>query len=130
MGGQPVVQPVSYVDPSQTQQVAPMPTAPPPIADASPAASEKALQPAEPEKKGLSLQHVTNVVQNVTSNIVDADTIGLDDSLMDSGMDSLSAINFRNTLTKELNLKLPGTLMFDFPTMRGVAEHLYEVANE
>lgn len=127
--GQPALQAVpQFQFQPQIQQVAlqPMPAMP-----EQPAAESAAIVAKEPEKKGLSLQYVTNLVQNITANIIDADDdISLDAPLMDSGLDSLSAINFRNTLQKDLNVKLPGTLMFDYPTMRGVAEHLVEVTNE
>merc|ERR1712032_1089005 len=100
-------------------------------AEEAPAAAQSVAQADEAGKEKLSMKYVTSLVQRITDNIIDSDgAVNLDDALMDSGLDSLSAINFRNTLTKELGLKLPGTLMFDYPTMRGVAEHLYEVGNE
>ncbi len=46
--------------------------------------------------------------------------------LMDFGVDSLMAVEFRNVLTKALGLKkkLPATLIFDHPTVEAIARHL------
>ncbi|MHA7702014.1 amino acid adenylation domain-containing protein [Mycobacterium sp. ML4] len=42
----------------------------------------------------------------------------------DLGMDSLSALEFRNTLTRHTGLPLPATLAFDHPTPAATAQHL------
>jgi len=63
-------------------------------------------------------------------------TLGRDDSkpiprdrrLMDMGVDSLMAVEFRNRLKKGLGLEedLPATLIFDFPTIETIASYLFE----
>lgn len=63
-------------------------------------------------------------------------TLGRDDTkpiprdrrLMDMGVDSLMAVEFRNRLKKGLGLEedLPATLIYDFPTIGAIASYLLE----
>jgi len=44
---------------------------------------------------------------------------------MEAGIDSLSAVELKNALTGNLEgMKLPGTLMFDYPTPRRIAGYI------
>ncbi|MEU6382655.1 type I polyketide synthase [Streptomyces bauhiniae] len=47
---------------------------------------------------------------------VDADT-----AFTDQGFDSMTAVQLRNALVKDFHLRLPTTLLFDYPTPRGLA---------
>lgn len=44
--------------------------------------------------------------------------------LQDLGMDSLMAVQLRNGLSKSLGVTLPATLIFEHPTIEGLADHL------
>jgi len=44
--------------------------------------------------------------------------------LMDVGLDSLSAVQFRNVLQKKIHIDLPGTLAFDYAPIRAILEYV------
>ena len=50
----------------------------------------------------------------------------MDAPLMEAGLDSLGAVEFRNRLTTQLGdaVELPDTLVFDFPSLRQLEEHV------
>jgi acyl carrier protein len=47
-----------------------------------------------------------------------------EDPLMDAGLDSLSALSFRSRLIKVFCTPVPGTLIFDYPTIAGKAHYI------
>lgn len=100
------------------------------VADgAAPAAGASAVVEAKP--KGLDPEMVMEAVQEMAKAAIGLDeAVYADSPLMDSGMDSLTAVSFRNGLQQNLGVKLPSSLMFDYPTMRDVASRIVELSLE
>lgn len=77
--------------------------------------------------KGLSVEFVGNMIKTTLMASIGADEEpSVDVPLMEAGMDSLSMVAFRNALQRESGMPLPASTMFDYPTMRGLTDHLVE----
>jgi len=82
-----------------------------------------------PQKQGLEMSYVRAMILETAMNVNDGEPLEMDTSLMESGIDSLAAITFRNELQKKSGLTLKGTLMFDYPSMGEIAQHIVELSN-
>ncbi|MFE7562076.1 SDR family NAD(P)-dependent oxidoreductase [Kitasatospora sp. NPDC057500] len=79
---------------------------------------------AEPEQRALLL----DLVVTHSASILGMAPGGIDDPrqlFRDHGVDSLTAIELRNRLNAATGLRLPATLVFDFPTPEQLVNHLY-----
>mmetsp|Transcript_44631 Transcript_44631/g.142247 ORF Transcript_44631/g.142247 Transcript_44631/m.142247 type:complete len:162 (+) Transcript_44631:881-1366(+) len=99
--------------------------APPEAQDAEPGAAS--ASPGAPAAfAGPSLEMLTGKVLRVALDLLHVDDIEQDMPLMDSGIDSLSMVQFRNTLQGTFpGVPMPASLLFDNPSVRAVSENVY-----
>ena len=65
-------------------------------------------------------QYIAQEVQSAAAAIIGG-TVSSTDPLMAAGLDSLGAVELRNSLEGRLGLQLPSTLVFDYPTIDAIS---------
>ncbi|KAK9815594.1 hypothetical protein WJX72_006498 [[Myrmecia] bisecta] len=78
-------------------------------------AALSAMPPAA--RHAFLLAHVQLAVTNAIGSAVSPD-----ESLMAAGLDSLGAVELKNSLEATMGMQLPGTLVFDFPTVTAIGD--------
>merc|ERR1740138_1927488 len=79
------------------------------------------------EPKGLDPAFVRKQLMAFTKDVIASDEeIELDSPFMEAGMDSLSSVSLMSMVAKEFQMALSPSLVFDFPTVRALEEHLVE----
>jgi acyl transferase domain-containing protein/SAM-dependent methyltransferase len=75
------------------------------------------------EQEGLLLEHLSSQVAKLL-RLNPGRALDAEQPLRDLGLDSLMAIELRNVLSLSLGRPLPATLLFDHPTLSGLARYL------
>ncbi|MEV7398776.1 type I polyketide synthase [Streptomyces sp. NPDC091267] len=93
-------------------------------AAATGSALERRLAGATPDERArILLDTVRTQVASVLGQ-PSSEAVGPDSAFRDQGFDSLAAVELRNLLVGSTGLRLPATLVFDYPNSRAVAGYL------
>ena len=100
-----------------------------PVSSGEGAASGSAGPSLRPAAGGqaASFQRVEDVAAElslVLKGVLGSD-VGLHDPLMDAGLDSLGAVEFKSAVEARLGLTLPVTAVFDYPTLSSLAGYIH-----
>ena len=85
------------------------------------AAGAKAASLSSTDRKAAVLSQVQDAVRSIMGSEVAAE-----EPLMAAGLDSLGAVELKNSLEGRLGLQLPGTLVFDYPSTSALVKYLEE----
>lgn len=80
------------------------------------------------ERQGLMLAQLRQLVAH-TLGFEDPESVPTGEALFDLGLDSLTSLELRNRLEARLGVKVPATLIFDYPTLTRLAEHFTVALN-
>ncbi|MDB4473550.1 SDR family NAD(P)-dependent oxidoreductase [Opitutaceae bacterium] len=72
-------------------------------------------------------EQMQSIVRDTIAKILgmaDAGAVSLTKGLFDFGIDSLSAVDLKNRLQSALGIKIPATLVFDYPTVTAIRDYL------
>lgn len=87
------------------------------------ALAERLLAAPEGQRRGLLEQALQQTVAGVLG-LPAGSAIGARQRLFEAGLDSLGAVELRNRLAAQLGRDLRSTLLFDFPTLQALADHI------
>ena len=74
-------------------------------------------------------KHLHEEIETAVASILGG-TVLSDQPLMAAGLDSLGAVELRNSLESRLGIQLPSTLVFDYPTVDAISEFVASFAIE
>jgi len=95
-----------------------------PTAAAPAAALAQRLAAAPMETRRATLEAELRAIVAAVLGIADARQVGPRQRLFELGLDSLGAVELRNRLAAALGKPLRATLLFDFPTLEALTEHV------
>jgi len=90
-------------------------------------AVSSAAETAVEKKAGISYDVAKLIVlDKIAESVGEVDEVHMDTPLMDAGLDSLAAVSFRTMLQDATNLKLPSSIVFDYPDPKSLIEFMVE----
>ena len=94
------------------------------VATAQLSSQQPAASAAAPGIAALSQELVLGQVQAALQGVLEG-SIGVEEPLMSAGLDSLGSVEFANVLSRQFGMQMPGTLVFDYPTINAVSAYLF-----
>lgn len=86
---------------------------------------------AAPAASGLERRALLDLVgAHAAAALGRTDAIPEDAPLRDFGLDSMMAVDLRNSLAAEVGIRLPATLLFNFPTVSALAEEIARLCEQ
>merc|ERR1712113_1063480 len=78
--------------------------------------------------KGLSPEFVRKQLFQFCKEVISSDDeeLELDSPFMEAGIDSLASVSLMSMVAKEFQMALSPSLVFDFPNIRALEDHLVE----
>ena len=71
----------------------------------------------------MSVQQVQTQLQQIVQAMLGT-TVSMEQPLMEAGLDSLGAVELRNTISNQFSIELPATVMFDYPSISALAGYI------
>ena len=78
----------------------------------------------------LKIKDLKHLIRAIVQNISGESSIASSDDLSLSEIDSLSAVEIASSLEKALDLNLPATIVFDFPSVTALAEQIRSIGTK
>jgi acyl transferase domain-containing protein/acyl carrier protein len=83
----------------------------------------------EADREGVVVELVRSEAASVLGHS-SSSAVAVDRAFLDLGLDSLGAVEMRNRLAAESGLRLPATVVFDYPSVAALARFVLEQATE
>nr|WP_269770365.1 acyl carrier protein [Mycobacterium dioxanotrophicus] len=83
----------------------------------------------EPEERRALLQNHVGVLVAAVMGLPSAQSLNPDADFFELGMDSLMNVILQRALAETLGEVLPQTVVFDYPTVTELADHLAEIVD-
>eukprot|EP00933_Yihiella_yeosuensis_P033453 TRINITY_DN27154_c0_g1_i1.p1 TRINITY_DN27154_c0_g1~~TRINITY_DN27154_c0_g1_i1.p1 ORF type:complete len:1548 (+),score=394.66 TRINITY_DN27154_c0_g1_i1:542-4645(+) len=81
----------------------------------------EALRAMPAEERARAIQEI---ILRLARDVIGSDDLSGDAELLESGMDSLSGVEFRNRLQQEFSLRIPNSAVFDYPTADALSGYI------
>ncbi len=86
-------------------------------------ASSASVAAKGPQSAALDAHQLKQVLVRVAKEVLNTDHLDEDTSLVELGLDSLGAVEFRNRLSSVLNMQLPSIFVYNFPSIALMMDH-------
>lgn len=93
------------------------------------AAPEDTIQALAVPQTAPDRQQVHANIMAIVQEAISDDGLTDDAALLESGLDSLSVVSFRNTLQTKFSISLEPAVLFEYPTIAKLTDHVFDSLN-